>query len=430
MRRLLPALAVVAAAAALFFGAGIAWPSTDESSPADDQAPISAGPAGIAELQKRLAAQPKDAGSWAVLGEAYVAQARVTSDPVLYPKAQAALERSLEERPTDNLDASIGMGALAAARHDFSDALAWSDKAIAIAPESAGAHLVRVDALVELGRYAEARKAAVRADSLRPGVPTFTRLSYLAELEGDIVEARRVMTLALNDAITSNDKAFAHFHLAQLARQDADPATAAREFAAALTAEPGYVPALAGQARLAAAEGRSEQALEIWSTVVTRMPLPEYLLAYGELLESLGREDEAQAQYDVLRATAALARANGVNADSEIAHFEADHGSPERALEVAQAEWARHKSIVAADALGWALHAAGRDEEAVPYLRQATRLGTKDARVLYHLGMAELGAGERRAAAKTLTRALAIDPHFSPLYAPDARRELESLRSS
>ena len=92
--------------------------------------------------------------------------------------------------------------------------------------------------------------------------------------------------------------------------------------------------------------------------------------------------------------------------------------------------WARRHSIVAADAMGWALHAAGRDREALPYVRQATSLGTKDAKLLYHRGMVELGAGQRAAATASLRAALRIDPDFSPLHAPRARRALAALEAS
>lgn len=438
MRRLVPVLAVVAVAAALFLGAGIAWPTTKKSDPPVEtvQQDSLAGRANgssaqvIISLQKHLEQQPKDAASWATLGSQYVAQARVTSEPTYYPKAEEALQQSLRVQPTDNIAASVGMGALQAARHDFTSALSWAERALAVSSDNPAAYEVKVDALEELGRYDEAQKAAEAADNIRPGVPTFTRLSYLAELRGDTTEARRLMTLALDNATVPNDKAFAHFHLGQLAKQDGDAKTASSEYAAALRADPTYVPAMAGQALLLGTSGQVAKADALWQTVVAKMPIPEYLLAYGELLESTGRVDAARDQYAVVSASAQLARANGVDYDLEIAHYEADHGDSAEAVRVASAEWARRQSISAADAYGWALHSAGKSKQAVPYLLKANRLGTKDSRVLFHLGMAQAGAGDKVAAKRTLTRALALDPHFSPLYAPVARRTLASLSAS
>jgi Flp pilus assembly protein TadD len=76
------------------------------------------------------------------------------------------------------------------------------------------------------------------------------------------------------------------------------------------------------------------------------------------------------------------------------------------------------------------LHATGHDREALRYARSATRLGTKDARLLFHRGMIETALGRVDAARRSLRAALAADPHFSPLQAPIARRTLATLGRS
>ncbi len=381
----------------------------------------------IAVAQTHLRAQPKDSGTWAALGLAYVAQARLTADPTYYPKAEAAVARSFEEKPTDNADAEGVAGALKAARHDFSGALASADRALALDPYSSQAQNVRTDALVELGRYDEAMKSAKLADDRHAGTPSVTRLSYLAELHGNIPEAKRLMELGVEDSADPTDVAFAQTQLGLLSRTAGNLDEAAKDFSGALAADPGYLPARAATASLDAARGKTEEALTIYADVTGRLPLAEYLSAYGELLQSLGRTDEAQQQYDVLQASVALAKSNGVYADLDLAHFEADHGSAAQALVAAQSEWSRRHSILAADAMGWAMHALGRDKEALPYAMSATRLGTKDPRLLYHRGMIQLATGDRAAARQSLTAALTIDPHFSPIAVPRARAALAGL---
>ena len=94
--------------------------------------------AAIASLESRLEAAPEDWQASAALGIAYVQQARVTADPSAYPIAQAALRRSLALRPNDNADALIGLGTLAAARHDFASALRWGRRAVRTAPLRCG----------------------------------------------------------------------------------------------------------------------------------------------------------------------------------------------------------------------------------------------------------------------------------------------------
>ena len=106
--------------------------------------------------------------------------------------------------------------------------------------------------------------------------------------------------------------------------------------------------------------------------VVARYPLPQPLVELGEMYEDRGAEgDKAKArdQYALVDAWMALARANGVNADLDTALAAADHGEQASALRAARAEWARRHTVHTADALAWALHVNGRDEEALPYAR-------------------------------------------------------------
>jgi tetratricopeptide (TPR) repeat protein len=383
--------------------------------------------AGIGQLQQHLRTQPRDATGWATLGLSYVEQARLTADPSYYPKAAAALAEALRVRPADNDSAHAGLAALAAARHDFGTALREADRALAINPFGARALAVRIDALVELGRYPAAAAAARHADSIAPGIPVFTRLAYVSELHGRIAEARRVLELALSSADDPGDLAYVHAQLGELAWSQGQARRAGGEFAAALQADPGYLAAVEGRARVRAATGDVAGALRDLQTVVTRLPLPGYLTEYGELLTSAGRSAEAARQYAVARAWVRLATASGVATDLETALFAADHGDKAEALRAARAEWARRHSVHVEDALAWALHVNGRDSEALSYAKLANGLGYRNAMFRYHQGMIEKALGRTADARRDLTAALRLNPGFSALHAPLARAALASL---
>ncbi|MGH8894164.1 MAG: tetratricopeptide repeat protein, partial [Actinomycetes bacterium] len=192
----------------------------------------------IESLQARLRTTPRDHRAWSTLALAYVEQARVTADPTYYSRADEAVDRSARLAPGDSVMLTA-RASLAAARHDFTAALRAVDKAIAANGYSAAAHAIRSDALTELGRYGPARRAAHRADNLEPGPATFARLSYAAELRGDLPEAARLMRLSRDAAGSSAATyAFAAFHLGELARTTGDMAAAAGHYAAALDADP------------------------------------------------------------------------------------------------------------------------------------------------------------------------------------------------
>ena len=123
-----------------------------------------------------------------------------------------------------------------------------------------------------------------------------------------------------------------------------------------------------------------------------------------------------------------MLRAAGVDTDVDLAVFEASHGSPARGVQLARRAWAAAPSVRSADALGWALTRAGHPMEGLRFARRALKLGSRDAMFLYHAAVAARNAGRNAEARTWLTRALAGNPEFSPLYAPQARRMLEALR--
>ncbi|MFS4096263.1 tetratricopeptide repeat protein [Streptomyces sp. AF1A] len=423
-------LAVALTGGAIALGAGRAPASVPAASAAVDPGALNGGDlnASIAALQAHLRSQPKDAGSWATLGLAYVEQARTTGDPSRYPQADRVLRRSLAVAP-DNDQALAGRAALAAARHDFTGALTYADRALRRNPYSERALSSRVDALVELGRYAEASKAAETADARKPGVPVFTRYAYVHELRGDVSTARRVLRQALSGATTPGDVAYVATQLGQLAWNQGEYKEALGYYARALAAQDGYLPALEGRARAQAASGDRAAAIRNMETVVARYPLPQPLVELGELYEARGAagdRERARRQYALVDAWVAPARANGVDADLDTALAAADHGDRAAALRAARAEWARRHTVHTADALAWALHVNGRDAEALPYARRATATGYRNAAFRYHLGMIELATGHRTAGRASLASALKLNPGFSPLGAAEARRALEA----
>ncbi|MFF5368452.1 tetratricopeptide repeat protein [Streptomyces sp. NPDC013187] len=388
--------------------------------------------AGIASLQQHLRAQPRDFGSWATLGVAYVEQARTKGDPSRYPQAERALKRSLALEP-GNDQALAGHAALAAARHDFPGALTYAGRALEQNPYNERALCTRIDALVELGRYDDAAKAADTADDRRPGIPVFTRYAYVHELRGDVRTARAVLERALGSAHAPADVAYVATALGQLAWNQGEYRTALGHYARALAADDAYLPALEGRARAQAASGDRTAAVEGLEQVVARFPLPGPLVALGELYEDRGADgDRAKAgdQYALVDAWTALARAGGANTDLETALAAADHGDEKEALRAARAEWERRHSVHTADALAWALHVNGRDEEALPYARRATATGYRNAVFLYHRGVIERATGDDREARTHLKAALDLNPGFSPLGAREARTALKDLEGN
>lgn len=431
------ALVVLAAAMGMFAGGvlftrGGPVQTVAPSGPATGPSAVTAVSAGdltgaINSLQARLRRLPEDQLAWAALGTTYVQQAAVTGDPGYYPKAQGALERSLELMPRDNAEALTGLASLSAARHDFAAARAEADQARQINPYSAANFGVLSDALLQLGRYRRSFHALQRMLDLQPGVPSFTRASYAWELRGELRPARIALERALALASRPSDRAYCEYYLGELAWNAGDLGEAGAHYAQGLREDPAYVPLLAGQAKVAAAEGRTELALRRYRALVQRLPVPTHLIAYADLLASLGRDRQARRQEAVVVATQKLFEAQGVNVDLELALFDANRGRGATAVRAARRAWDTQPSVEAADAFGWALHASGRDRAGWQYARKAARLGTKSASFAYHRGMIEKSLGRETAARRSLRAALETNPYFSPLHAARARMALRAL---
>jgi tetratricopeptide (TPR) repeat protein len=215
--------------------------------------------------------------------------------------------------------------------------------------------------------------------------------------------------------------------LATLLLHDGDPEAAQRTYDQALAIVPDHAPSLAGLGRLAAGRGELDQAIEWFSRASAILPLPEYVIALGEAQDAAGDSTAADNSYALARAEIQLFEAAGTEVDLELALFEADHGDAARALQLATAAYSKAPTLRAADALGWALHRLGRDDEARRRADEAIRLGSRDPLLRFHRGAILAALGEDAEARRDLALALEIDPGFSATGAAEARRVLDGL---
>jgi tetratricopeptide (TPR) repeat protein len=419
------ALALVVAGGVL--GRGGVTPAEHIDSPRSVARPADLLTASIAKQQKRLREVPGDWVTWAALSATYLEQARVGADPTYYPKAEGAARESLARHPDDNANALVALGALANARHDFATARDQARAALAINGSSSDAYGVLADALTQLGDAAGATDAVQHMLDLRPGLAAFTRASYDLEQRGRIDEASSLLQRALDDAVDPHDVAFCHNQLGDLAWQAGDVATAETQYTAALAADPAAIAGLRGKARTAAATGHVDVALGIWADLTRRTPTPPDLLEYADLLRVAGRASEADAQVQLAAAAQALFTANGGVDGIGSAAIALAQNKPDEAVDAARAEWGRRQFVDVADSLAWALHKAGKDAEALPYAQRVAATGARAPGYAYHLGVIELGLGQRDQARSDLTRAIRANPAFSPVEGPVAQQALAGL---
>lgn len=385
----------------------------------------------IQTLQDQLRSHPDDWQSYSQLGLAYLQKARETGDPTYYQKTEDALNKALSFQPDDYASVSAS-GALALARHQFHAALELGEKARQINPDRAYAYGVIADAQIELGQYSEAVETLQAMVNLRPDMSSYSRISYIRELHGDIDGALDMMQRAVDSGTPNLEStAWVRTQLGNLYFNTGEFEQAEVEYLRTLNDRPDYVYALAGLGRLRAAQGDTDEAIKLLNQAIGIMPMPEFVILLGDLYQTTGQQAAANQQYKLVSTIEKLYRANGVDMDMEIALFNADHNKNlKETLALARKSFENRPSIHGADALAWALYKNGNYKEAQKYSEEALRLGTKDALKLFHAGMIALELGNETQAREYLEQALAINPHFSILDAGQARETLKALQAT
>ena len=432
-----PLLLRLSAALAVFAAALIAFTLLNRSSSSPSSASSDAGnPATlvnaptdvrIKNFQLLVRTHPKDSRGYGFLGDAYLQKVRETGDASYYTRAGAVYATALKLNPRDPA-AVTGMGALALARHDFRGGLRYGLEARRLAPLVVKPYGVVVDAEVELGRYKEAA-AHAPADGRSTAEPRLVRARVLLRRAARRPRGRRPGDAA--GGVRRRRRGRERGLRADAAREPLLPVgklrPGARGVPQALARFPGYVPASAGLAGVEAADYDFGSAIARYRDAVNRLPLPQYVVSLGETELAAGKSADARRDFGLVGAEEKLLQANGVNTDVDLALFEASHGSPARAVLLARRAWAEAPSVRSADSLGWALTSAGHPAMGLRWARRALALGSKDPMFLYHAGISAKGAGHSAEARGYLTRSLALNPRFSPLYAPRAERALKQL---
>lgn len=379
----------------------------------------------------RVAADPADYIAHHKLAGAYLRRARETGDSADYAHADAAVAESLRLSPDGNFAATVILANLQNARHEFAEAVATAREAIAIDPRSAAGYAALGDSQLALGLYADARATYEGVVASAPGLTSFSRLAHTLEIQGDTADAELAWQNAFgtDSGRSLENTAWAyvqygdfHFRLGRIA-------AARTQYAAAADVFRVYIHALAGSAQVLAAEGEFGESIALYEAVVDRQPLPDDLAALGDVYAAAGLDDDAQSQYDRVLAIGETYRANGIATGLELAVFLADHEiDVEEAVRQATAAYeAQPDSIYAADAVAWALHQAGRSEDAVPFAEQAISLGTPDPALYFHAGVISLSAGDTAAATDYLGRANELNPRFSVLFSGELSATLAAL---
>ncbi len=360
----------------------------------------------------------------------YLQRYRETGDIGDVLRAKHMAERSLSIEPR-NIAATAEMAAVMLTLHRFRESLRYVERNIPYDPSGAEFRSQQANLLMELGRYDSAERVL---DLIRPGdrsnVAAETTRARYDELTGHLARARRLLSDALDQYETLPDspaqaKAWYFFRAGELAFEAGDNVAAIDDERKALAIFPTYNLALKDLAKFELANHHDREALEAATKGAAVTPFPETLGYEADAQAALGDARGAAATRDVIYAIERVGNAYNVN-DRLLAIYYADHRlRPADAYTIARREVAaRGNEIYAQDTLAWAAAMDGRWSAARRASLMATRYGTEDPVVQFHAGVIALHAGERAEAKRRLQRAVALNPHFHPVFADEAAATL------
>jgi tetratricopeptide (TPR) repeat protein len=239
------------------------------------------------------------------------------------------------------------------------------------------------DAHLELGDYDAAFNAFDRMMRLRPGAPSYARVAYARELQGNLSGAVQAMRLAADASEGGDVEATAWYHaqVGDLYLKLEKPSEAMLEFATASRAFPGHPLAVMGYAKALERIGKRDEATALLEDLARTSPTPDVHARLGHLLTIAGRAKDAERQY----ALAEAAWRTDAPEPKNLARFLADRGEKiGEAVEIAEAAASVRHDIFTQDALAWAYFKAGRIDDASHAIRLALRTGTRDRDILRH----------------------------------------------
>jgi len=398
----------------------------------------------IESSQQRVKTAPGDYAGYDELGSAFFQKARETGDISYYDLAEQTLKKSIDLTPRDfrAADPLVHIALVYMGEHRFKDALASAREAIGLGSGNLPAFAIEGDAYTDMGDYGLAAEAYGTVQTLGQATSSplsldymsDSRIAYLRFLHGNSAEAIQMMQSAIAAGMQINvpreNLAWLYFELGERYFQAGNMEGAELAYQSGMGADSNHYRCIAGLAKVRAAQGKFDESIHLYARSIAIIPFPVYVEELGDVYRKVGKEKEAQQQYDLVEYVGHLGELNRVLANRELALFHADHGVKlAEAVELARKELEVRHDIYTWDTLAWVLYKNGRSQEAAEDMNKALALHTNDPLLLFHAAMIYHALEKDSEAEEFLTRVLNTNPHFHLFHADEARRMLEDIEA-
>lgn len=377
---------------------------------------------------------PDDTKSALGLATLYIQEGRATGDYTYYDEAATHYIDEVLKAEPQNFEALMLKAVVQLSQHHFTEGLQTAQQAKDINPYNAYVYGLITDGNVETGNYKAAVESCDKMVSIRPDLRSYSRISYLREINGDLPGAIEAMNEAVKAGFPGDEGTeWARVQLAHLYEAAGDAKAAEMHYTIALRERPGYAYALAGLGNVAVANKDYAKAISLYQQADTLLSDYSFKEKEAEVYLLTNQKGQADALLDkVINTLTAAARQGesgaGHHVDRELAYVYLLKGQPAKAFDRAEAEYKRRPAnIDVAEAVAWALAADNDAAKALRFLDVALSTGSKNPTLLCRAGIIYNKAGDKAKAKQFLEEGLKNNPVIDPLLLQESRNVLRTL---
>ncbi len=354
------------------------------------------------------------------LCEVFINEARITGEHGhYYPSALKVLE-SLAKKEDLTSDVTFQMLAYKASvllsQHEFQKALEAGKKALQLNSYNAQIYGIMVDTNVELGNYSEAVEMADKMVSIRPDLRSYSRISYLREIHGDLEGAIEAMNLAVAAGYPGSEQSeWTRLTLGNLYETIGNLDQATSQYQTILENRENYPFAIAALANIEVKKGnyiKGEQLLKQACSIIPEVGFYEQLAMLYKEIGEIEAANKLEAEIlDMLRDDVE----SGHNMNLEYANIYLNlKNDPEKALDYAMTEYKlRPKNIDVNKIIAMIYFQMDELEKAENHLLVANKTQSVSPDLLCLTGLIEIAKGRRDLGIKTLKKSFEINPFQS-----------------
>jgi len=374
----------------------------------------------ILTLQNDIRKRPSDQKKKFLLALAYMQEARVTGEhPHYYPLASDLLDDVIESEPSDKnllFETIVAKATVQLSLHQFEEALRTAKRAEKIDTTTASLYGVFCDSYVELGDYAKAIAAADRMTSIRPDIRSYSRISYLREIHGDVTGAIEAMKEAVASGVPGLEQtAWARITLGGLYEAMGNLKEAEMQYRLTLIERPHYAFAIGALGRIEAKRKNYDKSIELLKEALEIMPEFSFQQEMTRVYKITHENARAQSITQDLLASLEEDQDAGHVVDLELANIHLDiSGDIDEAYRYAIKEYKkRPQNIDVCKTMAKINYKQNKLEEANELIEVASRTNKQDAEIFCLKGLINYKLGKTNYGIELMTRALKINPSLN-----------------